>query len=186
MDYMRSLPDNAFDLAIVDPPYGIGVDKDMRRKANTKAGKSLAKRADYHSSDWDKCAPSEVYFTELRRVSRNQIVWGANHFISRLPFDSSCWIVWDKDNGANDFADCELAWTSFRKAVRKFKWRWQGMLQEDMVNVLVHCSDADPELSDCIAYLKNMVWCFLDDFYIGCTVSHWMPIPIPPLKGGDA
>lgn len=132
MDYMRSLPDNAFDLAIVDPPYGIGVDKDMRRKANTKAGKSLAKRADYHSSDWDKCAPSEVYFTELRRVSRNQIVWGANHFISRLPFDSSCWIVWDKDNGANDFADCELAWTSFRKAVRKFKWRWHGMLQEDM------------------------------------------------------
>lgn len=59
-------------------------------------------------------------------------------------------------------------------------------LPEDMVNVLVHCSDADPELSDCIAYLKNMVWCFLDDFYIGCTVSHWMPIPIPPLKGGDA
>lgn len=53
-------------------------------------------------------------------------------------------------------------------------------LPEDMVNVLVHCSDADPELSDCIAYLKNMVWCFLDDFYIGCTVSHWMPIPPIP------
>ncbi|MEB3372688.1 hypothetical protein SFC43_01740 [Bacteroides sp. CR5/BHMF/2] len=59
---------------------------------------------------------------------------GANHFISRVPIDSHCWIVWDKDNGANDFADCELAWTSFQTAVRKFKYRWNGMLQENMKN----------------------------------------------------
>ena len=73
------------------------------------------------------------YFEELMRVSENQIIWGANHFISRLPRrDSSCWLVWDKENGATDFADCELAWASFKTAVRIFRFRWQGMLQGDM------------------------------------------------------
>ena len=65
------------------------------------------------------------------RVSKNQIIWGANHFISRMPFDSSCWIIWDKDNSGN-FADCEMAWTSFNTAVRKYKFRWNGMLQQNM------------------------------------------------------
>ena len=59
---------------------------------------------------------------------------GANHFISKIPFDSHCWIVWDKENGENDFADCELAWTSFESAVRKFEFRWAGMLQKNMKN----------------------------------------------------
>lgn len=69
----------------------------------------------------------------MKRVSKNQIIWGANHFIEHIPnANSSCWIVWDKDNGENDFADCELAYTSFKSAVRKFKFRWQGMLQENM------------------------------------------------------
>lgn len=66
------------------------------------------------------------------RVSKNQIIWGANHFISKIPYDSSCWIVWDKENGENDFADCELAWTSFDTAVRRFSFRWAGMLQGNM------------------------------------------------------
>lgn len=67
------------------------------------------------------------------RVSKNQIIFGANHFISKIPFDSSCWIVWDKDNGdGSGYADCELAWTSFKTAVRRLRHRWAGMLQEYM------------------------------------------------------
>ena len=76
----------------------------------------------------------EKYIKELVRVSKNQIIWGANHFISKISFDSSCWIVWDKDNGKTDFADSELAFTSFKTAVRNFKFKWQGMLQQDMKN----------------------------------------------------
>lgn len=129
MEYMRKFPDKHFDLAVVDPPYGIG----ESGQTNKTRGK-LAKSKDYGSKNWDSCSPSVEYFKELIRVSKNQIIWGANHFISKIPFDSSCWIVWDKDNGKTDFADCELAWTSFDTAVRKFRFRWQGMLQEDMSN----------------------------------------------------
>mgnify|MGYP001210668372 CR=1 FL=1 len=124
---MRKFPDKFFDLAVVDPPYGIGEDG----KSNHSRGK-CAKPKLYTPKEWDKEPPSIEYFTELFRVSKNQIVWGANHFISRMPYDSSCWLVWDKENGENDFADCELAWTSFDKAVRRYKFRWAGMLQGNM------------------------------------------------------
>ena len=94
----------------------------------------LQKKIDYAKKDWDKTAPNTEYFNELMRISKNQIIWGANHFISKIPFDSSCWIVWDKDNGTTDFADCELAYTSHKTAVRKFKWTWAGMRQQNMAN----------------------------------------------------
>jgi site-specific DNA-methyltransferase (adenine-specific) len=129
MALMSRYPDNYFDLAIVDPPYGIN----ESGQTNKTRGK-LAISKDYGNKNWDKESPNTKYFNELIRVSKNQIIWGANHFISRIPFDSSCWIVWDKDNGETDFADCELAWTSFKTSVRKFKWKWQGMLQQDMKN----------------------------------------------------
>ena len=128
MDFMKEIPDNYFELCICDPPYGIDVA--ARGKVG---GNNCGKAKDYGAKDWDKQAPNEEYFSQLRRVSKNQIVWGANHFISKLPFDSSCWLVWDKDNSGN-FADCELAWTSFDTAVRKFMWRWNGMLQQNMKN----------------------------------------------------
>lgn len=134
LEYMRTLEDNAFDIAICDPPYGIGADKNQIAKANKRQGKSKAAWKDYGNAIWDSAAPQQEFFDEIRRVSRNQIIWGANHFISRIPHDSPCWIVWDKDNGTNDFADCELAWTSFPTAVRMFRYRWAGMLQENMRN----------------------------------------------------
>ena len=128
IEVMKGYPDEYFDLAVVDPPYGIGEDGLKNHSRNQKA---QAKK--YTPKNWDSQPPDKAYFYELIRVSKNQIVWGANHFISRLPFDSSCWLVWDKDN-SGDFADCELAWTSFLSAVRKFQFRWNGMIQGDMKN----------------------------------------------------
>lgn len=130
MEVMKTFKDKQFDLAIIDPPYGIGEDGSKNHSRSM-----LAVSKDYksfHGKDLE--APPIEYFQELKRVSKNQIIWGANHFISKIPFDSSCWIVWDKDNGNNDFADCELAYTSFKTAVRKFRYRWHGMLQENMMN----------------------------------------------------
>ena len=129
MELMARYDDNYFDLAIVDPPYGIDVTNQSQGK-----GGGVAKKIEYKKTDWDKSAPNIDYFKELQRVSKNQIIWGANHFISKIPYDSSCWIVWDKDNGDIDFADCELAWSSFKTSVRKVKWKWAGMLQQNMKN----------------------------------------------------
>jgi site-specific DNA-methyltransferase (adenine-specific) len=131
MVLMARYPDKYFDLAIVDPPYGIGEDGS---KNKTRTG-GLAKPKDYKAfAGNDISSPNIEYFNELLRLSKNQIIFGANHFISKIPFNSSCWIVWDKDNGNTDFADCELAWTSFKTSVRKYKFKWQGMLQENMKN----------------------------------------------------
>ena len=130
MEYMRTLPDKAFDLAVVDVPYGIG---ESGSKNHTRSCLAQSKNyKPFHGNDLKP--PEQYYFKELFRVSKNQIVFGANHFISKLPFDSPCWLVWDKENGENDFADCELAWTSFPSAVRVFRFRWQGMLQGNMAN----------------------------------------------------
>ena len=130
MTGMKEFPDKYFDLAIVDPPYGIN---ENGSKNYTRT--NLAKAKDYPSFyGGDKTAPDESYFKELFRISKNQIIFGANHFISKIPYDSSCWVVWDKENGENDFADCELAWTSFNSAVRQFRCRWAGMLQGNMKN----------------------------------------------------
>jgi len=121
---LKRFNDNHFDLAIVDPPYGINASK------GTWGSSNKGKVTNYGKKDWDKQPPTDEYFMELRRVSKNQIIWGGNYF--GLPA-SSCWLVWDKLN-YTDFADCELAWTSFGTAVRRFDFRWQGMLQGNMKN----------------------------------------------------
>jgi site-specific DNA-methyltransferase (adenine-specific) len=126
LDIMREMPDKCVDLVLTDPPYGIGESNER----NATRGK-VCRPTDYGHYTWDsKRIPSE-YFDEIRRISQNQIIFGGNYYGSILG-DTSCYIVWDKDNGENDFADCELAWTSFKTAVRKFKYRWNGMLQENM------------------------------------------------------
>jgi site-specific DNA-methyltransferase (adenine-specific) len=141
MVLMARYPDNFFDLAIVDPPYGIGEadGKNASRNKGFGTGVNKSKKVclskDYGKKEWDNNFPNEYYFNELKRVSKNQIIWGANHFIQNIPdANSSCWIVWDKQNGQSDFADCELAYCSFKTAVRKISLRWNGMLQHDMKN----------------------------------------------------
>jgi len=125
---LKAMADKQFDLAIVDPPYGIGMDS-----THFKTKSSNAKPNDYGKKDWDNCVPDKIYFDELRRVSKNQIVWGGNYFVENLT-NSSCWVVWDKDNGDSIHADCELAWTSFKTGVKKVKWLWHGMRQQNMKN----------------------------------------------------
>ena len=114
MEYMRQLPDKYFELAVVDPPYGIGEDGG---KARTRGSK--AKNGD--KKGWDNERPNRVYFDELLRVSENQIIWGGNYFADLL-HASRCWIYWQKDMGG-DFADGELAWTSFDKVLKQYRKR---------------------------------------------------------------
>ena len=129
VDYMATLPDKAFDLAIVDPPYGIKVGGS--KSFGKVGGSNIVEARTYKIFD-DSGIPSEKYFNELMRVSKNQVIFGGNYFIEHLR-NTPCFIVWDKDNTGN-FADCELAWASFNTAVRKFKFRWNGLLQENMKN----------------------------------------------------
>jgi len=132
MTRLREAPDNHWDLAICDPPYGIGASTTNFMRTGKQTGKSWAVSGmRYKASEWDVATPSSDYFAELMRVSVNQIVWGGNYFDLG---STSCYIVWDKDNSENKYADCELAWASFPTAVRKVRIRWHGMLQEDMAN----------------------------------------------------
>lgn len=114
MTGMARYPDKFFDLAIVDPPYGIGVNHNMgRRKGDKHSG--------HKPAVWDKCSPNPDYFKELFRVSKNQIIWGANHFISKMPIDSSCWLLWDKMFSEDlSFSQYEMAWNSFDTVSKKF------------------------------------------------------------------
>ena len=106
MEYMPQFPDNYFDLAVVDPPYGINIQKSGRlKKYNTK-------------NVWDNQIPSDEYFKELFRVSKNQIIWGGNYF--NLP-PTKCFLIWDKKQPEDiSFASCEFAWTSFNTVVKTF------------------------------------------------------------------
>jgi DNA modification methylase len=115
------------DLVLTDPPYGIGADRNLR--ANKQHGHAVAPSKDYGIGKWDKI-PSAETFRIVFDASREFIIWGGNYFGALAP--SSCWLVWDKDNGDNGYADCELAWTNLDRAVRKFRHRWMGMLQENM------------------------------------------------------
>lgn len=113
----------AFDLLCTDPPYGIG-----EAKANNPSRSKLARSRDYGRSDWDDMPPSDSLLIDLRSRCRWQCLFGGNYFT--LP-PARCWLVWDKENGENDFADAELAWTNYTSAVRLKRHQWHGMLRKD-------------------------------------------------------
>jgi len=131
MELMARYPDKYFDLAIVDPPYGIGAGADARQ--GIKFNKSATRRKDYGVKDWDNNTPNIEYFKEVLRVSKEQIIWGVNYY----PIDllAGGRIFWDKDT-AEDYtnSDGELAFCSKINSVKKVKIRWNGMLQYDMKN----------------------------------------------------
>lgn len=127
MEAMREFPDKFFDLAIVDPPYGIGEGQKATNSRSRKTDKwRSAKAPQYGGGDWDCIAPGPEYFASLKRISKHQIIWGANHFGYMPP--SSGWIVWYKKrfDEVNDFSDAELAFTSFNKGCRVFHLPWIG------------------------------------------------------------
>lgn len=124
MKYMATQPDNAFDLAIVDPPYGISADEAQNKAAvqriNAKKGSKAGRGWKlYKNSQWDKDIPKKQYWEELFRVSKNQIVWGGNYMTAFLP-PSMGWIIWNKMQRNFSLSDGELAWSSFNKALRIF------------------------------------------------------------------
>lgn len=131
-ELFKVFPDLCFDLLCADPPYGIDAGN-VLTGPQRKSGNGLAKKSAFRKSDWDKEIPPAEYFTEAWRTTKDQIIWGANYMVEHLP-NSSGWIIWDKNNGTTNFADAELAFTSFDVAVRIFKFTWNGMLQGDMNN----------------------------------------------------
>ena len=112
------------DLVLTDPPYGI-----KGAAGKNKSRGHLAVSKDYGNADWDNEPISLETVRLIVSSGRNAIIFGGNYFQVE---PSSCWLVWDKVNYGNDFADCELAWTNLKKAVRKFTFQWNGMLQQDM------------------------------------------------------
>lgn len=118
--FMKSKPDYFYDLAIVDPPYGIGLVK----TENGNWGIRTENKGNIDKETmWDFERPTQEYFDELFRVSKNQIIWGGNYFIDLIKKQTSCFIIWDKINGDSYFADAEMAWTSFETATRIYKKR---------------------------------------------------------------
>ena len=116
-----------FDLLLTDPPYGIGVDRSMAASSGTQYGVAKAKKGHYIASGWDDEPLTLEDALCWVALADKSIVWGGNY----VAFPASpCWLVWDKQNGTNAFADCELAWTNLDKAVRKFTWMWNGMLRQ--------------------------------------------------------
>ena len=122
LEYMRTLPDNYFQLAIADPPYGIDINSSGR----------LIKEKGREYKDWDMSAPDKEWFDELQRVSEHFILWGANHYIDRIPICSKAWIVWDKNQPeALSFAMCELALSNFDNVTAKI-FRYSPMKQSSV------------------------------------------------------
>jgi site-specific DNA-methyltransferase (adenine-specific) len=128
MEFMKSKPDGYYDLAIVDPPYGIGADK-----AQNNGGEKFGYKK-YKDSDWDNSIPTADYFKELFRVSKNQIVWGGNYMTEHLP-PSMGWIIWDKGQRDFSLADGEMAWSSFDKAMRIFEFSRAACIKSNNIGL---------------------------------------------------
>ena len=125
---MREMKDNQYDLCIVDPPYGIGFDGNSTVKGKSGKANTFSDIQHHIKKDWDSKIPTDEYFNELQRVSKNQIICGGNYFANMLP-NSRGWVYWDKkitNKNNHNFSDGELIWTSFNGILKKFTYDWIG------------------------------------------------------------
>jgi len=127
MEVLKLMPDKSIDLCIVDPPYGIGEDSDKIREYNSKSCEAWRGRKpkEYVKKNWDNATPNIEYFTELQRVSKNQIIWGGNYF-SDILRPTGSWIIWDKQVVMPTFSDGEMAWCSMRNSLKIVQFLWAG------------------------------------------------------------
>ena len=143
LEYMRTLPDKAFQLAIADPPYGVSY-----ARGKNGYGVTVDKLPTHSDVDWDAKIPDKAFFDELRRVAENVIIWGGNYFTHLLPV-SKCWIVWDKCDGMENksvFADAELAWTNMTKVVSLYRLRQLGFISATQDSDRIHPTQKPTEL----------------------------------------
>jgi len=144
------------DAVVTDPPYGINENS----KKVASRGK-LANPTNYGDFEWDKEPPSKELIDLVLNTAKHCIIFGGNYF--HLP-PTSCWLVWDKQNGENDFADCELAWTNLKKAVRRVYWRWNGMIRKGD-DVREHPTQKPVGVMEwCIGHLPESTETILDPF----------------------
>ena len=129
MELMARYKDNYFDLAIVDPPYGIGIDGQKKSKKGKKSDRKYHKQ-----KQWDNSIPNKDYFNELQRVSKNQIIWGANYFVKHLTKGTKGWVVWFKGQIGLTMSDCELAYSSFQKATRVVNINRVDLLKQNTIH----------------------------------------------------
>lgn len=115
LEFMKQVPDNYFDLVLTDPPYGLGIDG-QKKSININNPKANRKAYDYKG--WDREAPEKEIFEEIKRISKNQIVWGANYFTDKLHHNTKGWIIWDKGQRGLTMSDCEIASSSYNFATR--------------------------------------------------------------------
>ena len=154
MDILPTL--GKVDAVVTDPPYGIG---ETNKKNMSRV--RLATPTDYGHYDWDNTPATQEQINSIISCSQHQIIFGGNYF--DLP-PTSCWLVWDKQNGANDFADCELAWTNLNKAVRRIYWRWNGMIRRGD-DVREHPTQKPSGVMEwCIEHLPDNTQTILDPF----------------------
>jgi len=168
LELMKMIPDNAIDLCLTDPPYGIGISNKVGGGSKRGAAK------DFGKTDWDNFTPTQEFFDEIMRISKNQIIFGGNYF--NLP-TTPCYLIWDKREGlpVRTFADCEMAWTSFTSPARIFRWKWDGMIQENMgkrKEVRQHPTQKPLEL---------MKWCLAN--YVEWKPNNPKPIICDPFAG---
>ena len=129
MDLMSRYKDNHFDLAIVDPPYGIGISGQKKQKKGKKSD-----RKHHKEKGWDYEIPSEKYFKELFRISKNQIIWGANYFVKYLNKGTKGWLVWFKGQIGLTMSDCELAYSSFNRPTRVVNINRVDLLKQNTIH----------------------------------------------------